>query len=156
VLRFLEKSKRIIGLFYFHFGITFTVHIVYLLYLQKLNFYALYKKGLHLISEFSVKNAEILKDCKKMEIFLNSSIQKFGLTKIGDVFHQFPNSGYTGMICLTESHISIHTWPEFNRVTFDVFLSNFMNYNDAIAENIHAELLTLLEATDVNTSRLKR
>ena len=31
------------------------------LYLQKLNFYSLYKKGLHLISEFSVKDAEILK-----------------------------------------------------------------------------------------------
>lgn len=116
----------------------------------------MYKKGLHLISEFSVKQPEILKDCKKVELFLNDAIQKMGLSKIGEVFHQFEDSGYTGVLCLTESHISIHTWPEFNKVTFDVFLSNFMKYNDDIAETIHSELLVLLEATEVNTTRLKR
>ena len=116
----------------------------------------MYKKGLHLISEFSVKDPEVLKDCKKTETFLNAVVTKTGLTKVGDVFHQFPDSGFTGMICLTESHISIHTWPEFNRVTFDVFLSNFMKYNDAIAEQIHDELLLLLDATEVTTTRLNR
>lgn len=116
----------------------------------------MYKQGLHLISEFSVKNPEVLKDCKKTEQFLNDIVIKTGLTKIGEVFHQFPNSGFTGMICLTESHISIHTWPEYNMVTFDVFLSNFMKHNDNIAEQIHSELLLLLDANEVNTSRLKR
>lgn len=56
-------------------------------------------------------------------------IHQHGLTKVGEVYHQFGDDGYTAVVCLTESQISIHTWPEFNRVTFDVFLSNFMNYN---------------------------
>lgn len=116
----------------------------------------MYKEGLHLISEFSVKDPEILKDCNKVQLFLNGIVSSSGLSKVGEVFHQFPESGYTGMICLTESHISIHTWPEYNRVTFDVFLSNFMKYNDDIAETIHQKLLELLEATEVNTCRLKR
>ncbi|MCW3084012.1 MAG: S-adenosylmethionine decarboxylase [Bacteroidetes bacterium] len=98
----------------------------------------------------------ILKDCKKVENFLNEYILRSGLSKIGEVFYQFPDSGYTGVVCLTESHISIHTWPEFNKVTFDVFLSNYMKYNDDIAEKIHAELLSLLEATEINTTRLNR
>lgn len=116
----------------------------------------MYKKGLHLISEFSVKNPEVLKDMQLVKSFLNESILKSGLSKVGEVFHGFDDAGYTGVICLTESHISIHTWPEFNRVTFDVFLSNYMNYNDDIAEKIHANLLQLLDAKEVNTSRLKR
>jgi S-adenosylmethionine decarboxylase len=116
----------------------------------------LYKKGLHLISEFSVKDPQILKDCDKVKVFLNEAVTRLGLSQIGEIFYQFPDSGYTGVVCLTESHISIHTWPEFNRVTFDVFLSNYMKYNDDIAETIHSELLTLLHAVDVNTSRLKR
>jgi len=116
----------------------------------------LYKKGLHIISEFSVKDPLLLKDSEKVKIFLNNSVTTLGLTKVGEVFHQFPDSGYTGIICLTESHISIHTWPEHNRVTFDVFLSNYMKHNDDIAEVIHSGLLTLLEASEINTSRLKR
>ena len=88
--------------------------------------------------------------------FLNEAVSRSGLSKVGEVFHGFDNAGYTGVICLTESHISIHTWPEFNLVTFDVFLSNFMNYNDDIAEIIHSDLLILLGAKEVNTSRLKR
>lgn len=128
----------------------------YLLYLSQNQLFVLYKKGLHIVSEFSVRDAEVLKDCKKIESFLNQSVLKYGLTKVGEAFHQFPNSGYTGMICLTESHISIHTWPEYNRVTFDVFLSNYMKYNDDIGENIHADLLKLLEATEINTTRLTR
>ncbi|HEY0030944.1 MAG TPA: S-adenosylmethionine decarboxylase [Bacteroidia bacterium] len=116
----------------------------------------MYKKGLHLISEFSVKDPELLKDCDKMKTFLNEAILKHGLIKVGEVFHAFPDSGYTGMICLTESHISIHTWPEFNMVTFDVFLSNYMKYNDTIAEKIHSELLALLDVKEINTTRLNR
>lgn len=116
----------------------------------------MYKKGLHLISEFSVENPEVLKDMQMVKSFLSESITKLGLSKVGEVFHGFDGAGYTGVICLTESHISIHTWPEFNQVTFDVFLSNYMNYNDNIAEKIHADLLQLLGAKDITISRLKR
>lgn len=45
---------------------------------------------------------------------------------VGEVFHDFPNGGFTAVVCLTESHLSIHTWPEHNYLTFDVFLSNYL------------------------------
>ncbi len=115
-----------------------------------------YKPGLHLISEFSVHDPSLLKDIKMVQSCLDRLIPELLLSKVGEVYHQFPDSGYTAVICLTESHISIHTWPEFNRVTFDVFLSNFMNYNNDIAEQIHSELLKLLGADEVNVTRLSR
>ncbi|HET6224981.1 MAG TPA: S-adenosylmethionine decarboxylase, partial [Bacteroidia bacterium] len=88
--------------------------------------------------------------------YLDRVITENNLTKVGEVYHQFEGSGYTAVICLTESHISIHTWPEFNRVTFDVFLSNFMKYNNDIANSIHDGVLALLDATDVQKTVLNR
>ncbi len=115
-----------------------------------------YKKGLHLISEFSVEDPDVLKDLDLVKNILNQSIEKHKLCKVGEVFHAFPDAGYTGIICLTESHISIHTWPEFNRVTFDVFLSNFKQENDFIVEAIHQEVISLLKAHAINITRLRR
>lgn len=38
-------------------------------------------------------------------------------------FHEFTSTkGFTGVICLTESHISIHTWPEKLFLCIDVFM----------------------------------
>jgi S-adenosylmethionine decarboxylase len=116
----------------------------------------LYKEGRHLISEFEVKDPLILKDASLVRKYLDTAIAKYQLSKVGEVYHQFPGSGYTAVVCLTESHISIHTWPEYNKVTFDVFLSNFLKYNDDIVEAIHTELLDLLEARVINITKLKR
>ena len=116
----------------------------------------MYKPGLHLISEFKVRNTDILKDSANLKNYLDLIILQNGLTKVGEVYHEFDGGGFTAVICLTESHISIHTWPEFNRVTFDVFLSNFMKYNNDIATSIHEGVLQLLDATDVERTVLNR
>ena len=116
----------------------------------------MYKPGLHIISEFKVADIQVLKDVEVFKTYINQSIAEHKLSKVGEVYHQFPDSGYTAVICLTESHISIHTWPEFNRVTFDVFLSNFMNYNDDISISIHNGVLHFLGATEITTTNLKR
>jgi S-adenosylmethionine decarboxylase len=63
-------------------------------------------------------------------------VEELGLHRLGEVFHEFPNRAFTAVICLTESHISVHTWPEFQRVTFDVFLSNFEHVNDDKAASL--------------------
>lgn len=116
----------------------------------------MYKPGLHLISEFNVADTDRLKQSESLKKYLDQLIQQNGLTKVGEVYHQFEGGGYTAVICLTESHISIHTWPEFNRVTFDVFLSNFMNYNNDIATAIHTGVLEFLKATNVQSTSLSR
>ncbi|MDI9342108.1 MAG: S-adenosylmethionine decarboxylase [Sediminibacterium sp.] len=115
-----------------------------------------YKEGLHLISEFSVADTTLIKDMELVTAYFNTCIDTFGLQKVGEVYHQFPESGYTAVVCLTESHISIHTWPEFNRVTFDVFLSNYQKYNNETAEKIHDGLLKLLNAKEHSVKRLMR
>jgi len=116
----------------------------------------MYKPGLHIISEFEVKNPSELSHCEKIKKHIDNCIEKYSLQKVGEVYYEFPTGGYTAVVCLTESHISIHTWPEFNKVTFDVFLSNYQKYNDGSVEEMHDGILQLMEATKVNSTRIKR
>ncbi|MEM0963535.1 MAG: adenosylmethionine decarboxylase, partial [Bacteroidota bacterium] len=44
-----------------------------------------------------------------------------GATVLGAQFHQFQPEGVTGIVLLSESHASVHTWPEAGLVTLDVF-----------------------------------
>ena len=38
------------------------------------------------------------------------------------VWHQFPgHAGVTGMVLLSESHLTVHTWPEFGLAAFNLF-----------------------------------
>lgn len=102
----------------------------------------IYQKGLHIICDIegvSVAQASALND---FQLLIQDLITLHQLEMTGAVYHSFENNGYTAVVGLTESHLSVHTWPEFGRVTFDVFLSNFMRTNDGtcglIAEKIKA------------------
>jgi S-adenosylmethionine decarboxylase len=48
-----------------------------------------------------------------------------GVIVLHDYFHNFDHTnGFTGIICLAESHISVHTWPENFKMYLDVFICN--------------------------------
>ncbi len=87
--------------------------------------------GLHIVANFSVAKADKIAEFYTFRNFIDDQIKIFGLSKVGEVYHNFPGGGFTGVVCLTESHLSIHTWPEQNYITFDVFLSNYMKDNRA-------------------------
>lgn len=115
-----------------------------------------YKPGLHLISEIKSTEDVKLRDALKAHDFFNERISFYGLNKVGEVYHQFNDAGFTAVICLTESHIAIHTWPEFNRVTFDVFLSNYSTENDDKCRMIHKDILDYFDAHSIVSNELIR
>ncbi len=43
---------------------------------------------------------------------LEAISKELGYTIVGSRFHSFNPHGTTGILLLSESHISIHTWPE--------------------------------------------
>ena len=77
---------------------------------------------------------------------MEEQITLLGLRKIGEVYHNFPGGGYTGVVCLTESHLSIHTWPERNYVTFDIFLSNYLKDNRPVTRRVYKATQEFLQA----------
>ena len=66
-----------------------------------------------------------------------------GATVVGEVFHKFAPQGVTGIVCIAESHISIHTWPEHAYAAVDIFTcgKNFkpMEAAHLIAETLQAQ-----------------
>ena len=89
-------------------------------------------QGLHLTADlFDCRSSRELmadrgvlqEDCIRLE-------RRSGLTVVGDDFHQFASvdgepGGVTGLVLLAESHLAVHTWPELNAVTLDVYVCNF-------------------------------
>jgi S-adenosylmethionine decarboxylase len=93
--------------------------------------------GLHIIANFLVGDSNKLRDSIAFRSFVNDTIYDLKLCKVGEVYHDFPNGGYTAVVCLTESHLSVHTWPERNFLTFDIFLSNFLKDNSASTRHFY-------------------
>jgi S-adenosylmethionine decarboxylase len=102
--------------------------------------------GLHIVANFSVPDIAKLGDYHAFQNFINDQIEAFQLSKVGEVYHNFPGGGFTGVVCLTESHLSIHTWPEQNYITFDVFLSNFLRDNRATTEGLYKAVCNFFHA----------
>lgn len=114
-----------------------------------------YNPGLHLLSTFhaDVRHLTSAGECK---LFFDALIDDLQLHKVGEVYHTFDNGGFTAVICLTESHVSIHTWPEHGLATFDVFLSNFCNDNSEKVKTFHSRTLGFFNATSVNQQEIIR
>lgn len=115
----------------------------------------MYKPGLHLLIDFKA-DSELLSDMEGYRRCINELIHEYQLQAIGDVYHAFDGAGFTAITCLTESHVSIHTWPEYNRATFDVFLSNYLRVNDRTAQSICDKVLAFFQAEITQKTEVKR
>ena len=106
----------------------------------------MYTKGLHIMATFKVDNTALLSNYAPFKELVNNLITTHQLTNVGDTYHSFPEFGFTANVCLTESHLSIHTWPEYGLATFDVFLSNFKNDNSQKVTQIFEAVKTFFNA----------
>lgn len=96
-----------------------------------------YNPGTHLIATLKTGNDQLLVQYREFSDLVNQLIDTHGLQKLGEVYHNFSPSGFTGVVCLSESHLSIHTWPEHGIINIDIYLSNFMRTNDATVQNLY-------------------
>lgn len=115
-----------------------------------------YCPGLHCLAEAETSGDVYLVDFAPLQSLWNTVINELGLTKVGETYHSFDGGGYTAFVCLTESHLSIHTWPEYKRLNLDIFLSNFKRNNNAKTELILQRTLDLFQPTSIKTHRLER
>lgn len=115
-----------------------------------------YHPGLHIIAEFSSTQKELLEKFIHVQQLLHSQINKYGLHKLGEVFHDFEPAGFTAVICLSESHISLHSWPEYGRVNMDIYLSNYQRNNDQTGQQIFEEIVNFFGAEVISCQQLKR
>jgi S-adenosylmethionine decarboxylase len=82
--------------------------------------------GTHLIID--LVRAERLDELDHIETTLRRCVEVSGATLLHIHLHHFtPNGGVSGVAVLAESHISIHTWPEYGYAALDVFMCGQTN-----------------------------
>ncbi len=78
-------------------------------------------KGAHYILDFYGCDPYQINSLKFWQKELEESVDSAGLEVLHAHFHEFEPQGVTGYILLSTSHVSIHSWPEYNYVACDVF-----------------------------------
>jgi S-adenosylmethionine decarboxylase len=85
------------------------------------------------------------------------AVSDAALQPVDELFHTFPApGGVTGVVLLAESHLAVHTWPELNAVTLDVYVCNFGADNTPKAHTLIDRLLAAFKPTQVERHALER
>lgn len=77
--------------------------------------------GGHIIAELYGVEQDLISKEDKVKAIMLEVVENSGLTIIGSLFKQFEPYGVSGVILISESHVSIHTWPEYSLVNLDIF-----------------------------------
>jgi S-adenosylmethionine decarboxylase len=98
-----------------------------------------------------VRDSAFLTDSEAIVSLFQVAAKAGGATVLGETSHTFPNGAVTAVLVLAQSHLSIHTWPEYNLVNIDLF-----TYGQVKAELILAELEARLAPVRRNLTCLVR
>jgi len=77
--------------------------------------------GSHILVEFTNCKSDVLNDVTAIENAMVQAAQVAGATVINSTFHHFSPWGVSGVVVIQESHLAIHTWPEYNYAAVDLF-----------------------------------
>ena len=107
-------------------------------------------QGVHLLADFW--GGKVIESQKLIEKILISAAKKSGNTVLRTTIHKFEPQGLTGVVLLEESHISIHSWPEFRYVGIDVFTCGA----DSSAQKALEYLKSVFEPKKVQVTEVNR
>lgn len=77
--------------------------------------------GHHYIVEASGCDSETISKVEKVQQILVKAAEISGAKVWSVSFSKFPPHGVSGVVVISESHISSHTWPEFGYVAMDFY-----------------------------------
>lgn len=112
--------------------------------------------GLHILLTLETKSLEKLKNFDGFSVFSNNLLEKYDLEKVGESHNIFDNNSFTAAICLMESHLCIHTWPEINKLTADIYLCNYSQDNTQKVKRIAQDIIHYFEADIIKLTEVER
>ena len=108
--------------------------------------------GKHLLLELKECDKEVLNDLGYLKDIMLQAANESGATVLGASFHPFKPQGVSGVVVIAESHLSIHTWPEYNFAAIDIFTCGTSVEPEKAAEL----LIKKLGAKDHSLTEIKR
>lgn len=77
--------------------------------------------GRHILVEFYGCDSQIMNDVVQIEQYMVQAAKEAQATVVNSTFHHFSPYGVSGVVVIEESHLAIHTWPEFGYAAVDIF-----------------------------------
>ena len=108
--------------------------------------------GTHVLLELRECDPQLLDDLAGIRQALLSAASEVGAHVVGESFHQFTPQGVTGILSIAESHISIHTWPEFGYAAADIFTCG----DQTMPERAAASIVAALRCRDPEITQIRR
>jgi S-adenosylmethionine decarboxylase len=91
--------------------------------------------GKHLIVDIkNIKNENIINDIGQLKTIMNSICEKYNFNVLQKIEHQFEPQGISIVYLLSESHMTIHTFPEKKYIAFDLYTCREYPNNDVYNE----------------------
>jgi len=114
--------------------------------------------GLHLIGDLTGCRCDpqLLLDGESFRAKCLDMVSASGLTTMDATFHTFDGGGFTGTVVLAESHLAIHTWPERQGLTLDVYVCNYSADNSAKAKKLFEQLVAYFQPGEVAKHEIDR
>ncbi|MEV6527747.1 adenosylmethionine decarboxylase [Longispora sp. NPDC051575] len=98
-----------------------------------------------------LKDTALLTDDAGLMALMRDAAEAGHAQVLGESVHRFPNGAVTGVLVLSQSHLSVHTWPEYQSANFDLLTCGRLN-----GERIIEHLRTALDITRINITRVLR
>ena len=103
--------------------------------------------GKHMICDIkNIRNKNLIHDLKKMELLLDTICEAYNFTVLNRATHEFSPQGLSILYLLSESHISIHTFPERDYIALDIYTcreykdnSVYLEIYDYLIDNFEAD-----------------
>ena len=92
--------------------------------------------GRHLLLELFDCDADALNNLELVKAAMIEAAKRAQATIVDSVFHEFNPFGISGVVVIAESHLAIHTWPEYRYAAVDIF-----SCGDTLQPQVAAEYL---------------
>jgi len=102
--------------------------------------------GKHLICDIkNIKNEIAMNDINQIKNTMNSICAKYNYSVLHTTEQRFEPYGFSVIYLLSESHMSIHTFPEKNYIAFDLYTCRTYENNN-IYNTIYNDLIEIFDA----------
>ncbi len=108
--------------------------------------------GRQVLVEYYHCDSGVLNDRDRIATAMVEAANLSGATVVEEVFHLFNPHGISGVVVIAESHLSIHTWPEYGYAAVDLFTCG----DEIQPEKALDHLKAALGAESVSIMELKR
>ena len=113
-------------------------------------------KGQHFVIDAFECDVNLLDQADLLKELLTKAVDDLEMEILSTYFHSFTPQGVTGVIVISTSHISIHTWPEHGYAALDLYTCGEQEIWPILRELLvkmkatHASVYEIARGADVN------